>query len=193
MSWRACSPRPRRAVGSSCWRARLASKASSSASPGKHLEGSLHVSYCHASLRSNAAWSVNLGTVGDRNCLAAIIYMARTSTPWRLLPARELGCGSPATVWRRLAEWAAVGVFDQLHLQVLDRLGEQGLVGWSRASVDTVSVRARRRSYRGQVVGVRWWRSGWSAAKASRARWRLSFLSQVQAVRRCSARWRAGS
>jgi hypothetical protein len=30
--------------------------------------------------------------------------MARTSTPWRLLPARELGCGSPATAWRRLAE-----------------------------------------------------------------------------------------
>ena len=35
-------------------------------------------------------------------CFAAIIYMARTSTPWRLLPARELGCGSPATCWRRL-------------------------------------------------------------------------------------------
>jgi Transposase DDE domain len=32
--------------------------------------------------------------------------MARTSTPWRLLPARELGCGSPATCWRRLTEWA---------------------------------------------------------------------------------------
>jgi len=29
----------------------------------------------------------------DRNCFAAIIYMARTSTPWRLLPAKELDCG----------------------------------------------------------------------------------------------------
>ena len=44
--------------------------------------------------------------IPDRNCFAAIVYMARTSTPWRLLPARELGCGSPATAWRRLAEWA---------------------------------------------------------------------------------------
>jgi Putative transposase of IS4/5 family (DUF4096) len=35
--------------------------------------------------------------VPDRNCFAAIVYMARTSTPWRLLPARELGCGSPTT------------------------------------------------------------------------------------------------
>jgi transposase len=43
---------------------------------------------------------------------AAIVYMARTSTPWRLLPAKELGCGSPATAWRRLAEWARAGVFE---------------------------------------------------------------------------------
>jgi transposase len=70
--------------------------------------------------------------------------MARTSTPWRLLPARELGCGSPATCWRRLTEWANAGVFDQLHLQVLDRLGERGQLDWERASIDTMSVRAKR-------------------------------------------------
>ena len=83
-------------------------------------------------------------TIPDRNCFAAIVYMARTSTPWRLLPARELGCGSPATCWRRLNEWAEAGVFDALHLAVLDRLGEQGRLDWSRASVDTMSVRAKR-------------------------------------------------
>jgi len=76
--------------------------------------------------------------------LAAIVFMAGTSTPWRLLPARELGCGSPARCWRRLAEWAGAGVFDQLHLEVLDRLGEHGQLDWSRVSVDTMSVRARR-------------------------------------------------
>jgi transposase len=83
-------------------------------------------------------------TVPDRNCFAAIVYMARSSTPWRLLPARELGCGSPATVWRRLTEWANAGVFDQLHLEVLDRLGIVGGLDWLRASVDTMSVRAKR-------------------------------------------------
>ena len=83
-------------------------------------------------------------TISDRNCFAAIVFMARTSTPWRLLPARELGCGSPSTCWRRLTEWAKAGVFDALHLEVLDRLGEQGRLDWSRASVDTMSVRARR-------------------------------------------------
>ena len=79
-------------------------------------------------------------TIGDRNCFAAIVYMARTSTPWRLLPAQELGCGSPATAWRRLAEWAKAGVFEQLHLEVLDRLGEQGRLDWTRASVDSASA-----------------------------------------------------
>jgi hypothetical protein len=59
-------------------------------------------------------------------------------------PPRELGCGSPATVWRRLTEWATAGVFDQLHLEVLDRLGAQGRPDWSRVSVETMSVRAKR-------------------------------------------------
>jgi transposase len=83
-------------------------------------------------------------TVPDRACLAAIVLMAGTSTPWRLLPARELGCGSPATCWRRLTEWANAGVFDQLHLVVLDRLGERGQLDWERASVDSASMRAKR-------------------------------------------------
>jgi transposase len=88
--------------------------------------------------------------IPDRNCFAAIVYMARTSTPWRLLPARELGCGSPATAWRRLDEWARAGVFDRLHLDVLDRLGEQGGLDWTRASVDSASVRAKRGGPRGR-------------------------------------------
>jgi hypothetical protein len=66
-------------------------------------------------------------TIPDRNCFAAIVYMVRTSTPWRLL-----------------TEWAKAGVFNQLHLEVLDRLGVDGELEWSRASVDTMSVRARR-------------------------------------------------
>ncbi|MFL5793877.1 MAG: transposase [Actinomycetota bacterium] len=44
--------------------------------------------------------------VPDRNCVAALVFMARTSTPWSLLPAKELSCGSATTCWRRLDEWA---------------------------------------------------------------------------------------
>ena len=41
-------------------------------------------------------------TVPDRACMAAIIFMARTPTPWALLPVGEFGCGSVTTCWRRL-------------------------------------------------------------------------------------------
>jgi transposase len=79
-------------------------------------------------------WGGRCRAIPDRNCFAAIVFMARTSTPWRLLPTKELGRGSPATAWRRLDEWAKAGVFEQLHLDVLDQLGEQGRLDWSRAS-----------------------------------------------------------
>jgi transposase len=83
-------------------------------------------------------------SIPDRNCFAAVVFTARTSTPWRLLPAQELGCGSPATVWRRLNQWARAGVFEALHLEILNRLGEQGRLDWSRACLDSKSVRASR-------------------------------------------------
>jgi transposase len=65
-------------------------------------------------------------TVPDRACMAAIIFMARTSTPWALLPVGEFGCGSVTTCWRRFAEWAAAGVFERLQELLLDELGAAG-------------------------------------------------------------------
>jgi transposase len=67
-----------------------------------------------------------------------------------LLPARELGCGSGVTCWRRLRDCQAAGVWEALHHRLLDWLGDDGQVDWSRASIDSVSVRARR----GDLVGA---------------------------------------
>jgi transposase len=67
--------------------------------------------------------------------------MARTSTAWALLPVKELGCGSATTGWRRLAEWARAGVFDQLQALVLDELGAAGRIDLERVSVDSFSLR----------------------------------------------------
>jgi transposase len=80
--------------------------------------------------------------VPDRNCLAAVVFMARTSTPWALLPAKELGCGSATTCWRRLDEWARAGVFEQLQVVLLDELGAAGRVESDRVSVDSFGLRA---------------------------------------------------
>jgi transposase len=73
---------------------------------------------------------------------AAIIFMARTSTPWALLPARDLGCGSATTCWRWLDEWAKAGVFEQLQALLLDELGQAGRINPERVSVDSFSLRA---------------------------------------------------
>ncbi len=80
--------------------------------------------------------------VPDRNCVAALMFMARTSTPWSLLPVKELGCGSATTCWRRLDEWARAGVFDQLQAVLLDELGTVGRIDLERVSIDSFSLRA---------------------------------------------------
>ena len=80
--------------------------------------------------------------VPDRNCVAALIFMVRTSTPWAFLPAKELGCGSATPCWRRLDEWAKAGVFDQLQVVLLDELGGAGRIDLERVSVDSFSLRA---------------------------------------------------
>jgi transposase len=76
--------------------------------------------------------------------MAAIIFMARTSTPWALLPVAEFGCGSVTTCWRRFAEWAHAGVFERRQEVLLGELGGAGLLDWSRVSVDSFSLRAAR-------------------------------------------------
>jgi transposase len=62
--------------------------------------------------------------------------------PWALLAAKELGCGSATTCWRRLDEWARAGVFEQLQAVLLDELGEAGRIDLERVSVDRFSLRA---------------------------------------------------
>src|SRR5918912_218512 len=81
--------------------------------------------------------------IPDRAVLGGIIFVLRTGTPWRLLP-KELGCGSGPTGWRRLRDWQAAGVWAALHGQILNWLGEERAIDWSRASIDSLSVRAKR-------------------------------------------------
>src|ERR687897_635340 len=50
----------------------------------------------------------------------------------------------PAGVPRRLRDWQQAGVWEQLHHRLLDWVGDDGQVDWSRAAIDSVSVRARR-------------------------------------------------
>lgn len=75
--------------------------------------------------------------------LEGILFVLTTGIGWVKLPP-EVGGGSGVTCWRRLRQWQQARVWDRLHQPVLDALGEQGLIDWSRAAVDSVSVRAKR-------------------------------------------------
>jgi transposase len=58
-----------------------------------------------------------------------------------MLP-RELGCGSGMTCWRRLRDWHLADVWDLIHFAMLDWLARDEQIDWSRAVVDSCSVRA---------------------------------------------------
>ena len=78
----------------------------------------------------------------DRAALAGIIFVLRSGIPWEMLP-REMGC-SGMTCWRRLRDWQEAGVWSGLHRELLERLSDAGLLDWSRASLDSASVPAKR-------------------------------------------------
>ncbi len=80
--------------------------------------------------------------VPDRAALTGIICVLKSGIPWEMLP-QEMGCGSGVTCWRRLRDWQEAGVWDRLHRELLDRLGEAGRIDWSRASLDSASVPAK--------------------------------------------------
>jgi transposase len=78
----------------------------------------------------------------DRTVLVGIIFALRSGIPWEM-PPRELGC-SGMTCWRRLREWPEAGVWAILHHVLLERLSQAGQLDWSRASLDSAAVAAKR-------------------------------------------------
>jgi transposase len=79
--------------------------------------------------------------VEARKALTGILFVLKTGIGWEHLP-RELGCGSGMTCWRRLRDWNAAGVWERIHRVLLERLHQGDQLDWSRAVVDSSSVRA---------------------------------------------------
>lgn len=77
----------------------------------------------------------------DRLALTGILFILKTGLGWESLP-REMGCGCGMTCWRRLRDWQADGIWERVHGELLARLNDAGKIDWSRAAVDSSSVRA---------------------------------------------------
>ncbi|GGV58238.1 hypothetical protein GCM10010245_91380 [Streptomyces spectabilis] len=81
---------------------------------------------------------------GDREVLAAIVFVATSGCTWQQLPSASFG-PSGATAHRRFAEWSRARVWARLHRLVLDELGSRGELDWSRCAIDSVNMRAVKR------------------------------------------------
>ena len=108
----------------------------------------------------------------DRVALAGIIFVLRSGIPWEMLP-REVGC-SGMTCWRRLRDWQEAGVWAALHRVLLERLSDAGQLDWSRASLDSASVAAKKgvpRPARTRRIAANRARSAilWSTGEARRS------------------------
>lgn len=79
--------------------------------------------------------------IDNRKALTGILFVLKTGIPWELLP-QEMGCGSGMTCWRHLREWERAGVWQRLHRVLLEKLQIADQIDWSRAVVDSSSVRA---------------------------------------------------
>ena len=79
--------------------------------------------------------------VDDRQALTGILFVLRTGIPWEYLP-QEMGCGCGMTCWRRLRDWQQAGVWDRIHRVLLAKLNGADQIDWSRAVVDSGTVRA---------------------------------------------------
>lgn len=78
--------------------------------------------------------------IRDRVALEGILFVQKTGIPWEDLPP-SMGC-SGMTCWRRLRDWQQAGVWDRLHQVLLDELRKDDRLDFSRAAVDSGTVRA---------------------------------------------------
>lgn len=76
-----------------------------------------------------------------RKILTGIVFVLKTGIPWEDLP-QEMGCGSGMSCWRYLRDWQKAGVWQKIHEMMLARLNQADKIEWSRAVVDSGSVRA---------------------------------------------------
>ena len=79
--------------------------------------------------------------VDDRPCLEGILWVLRTGARWRDLPPEY---PSPATCWRRLAEWEHAEVWLDVWRAFLGELDAQGLLNWEQCFIDGTFIPAKK-------------------------------------------------
>jgi transposase len=76
-----------------------------------------------------------------RTVLTAVLFVLKTGIGWKDLPTEAFGV-SYKTCTRRLDEWTAQGIWQQIHQLFLAKLRGADLLDWSRVLVDCSLVKA---------------------------------------------------
>lgn len=124
--------------------------------------------------------------VDDRACLTGIAFVLQSGIPWWMLP-EEMGCGSGVTCWRRLREWQRRGVWKRLLRALLNRLGREDKIDWSKSAVDSQSIRAvfgGSSPARTPPIGRKKGASGTCSSTARERRWRSGSPGRSGTTRR---------
>jgi transposase len=79
--------------------------------------------------------------INRRKVLTGILFVLKTGIAWEDLPA-ECGWGCGITCKRYLRRWQRLGVWQKLHELLLAELNEADRIDWSRALVDSSSLRS---------------------------------------------------
>jgi transposase len=81
----------------------------------------------------------------DRECLEGLLWLLRTGARWQDIPV-DLPSGS--TCWRRLQEWAAGEVLEDIQAILIEELDARGRIDFSELLADATFVRAKKGGWR---------------------------------------------
>jgi transposase len=77
----------------------------------------------------------------DRECLEGILWLLRSGARWRDIPV-DLPSGT--TCWRRLRDWAATGVLEDLQATLVEQLHAAGRIDLRELLADATFIRAKK-------------------------------------------------
>jgi transcriptional regulator with XRE-family HTH domain len=88
------------------------------------------------SLKGGRRW------LDDRACLATVVVVLRSGTPWDR-PPPQAGLCAASTCLRRLRDWGAAGLWPQLRRRLQAGLADGERINWSRADAAASGPRPR--------------------------------------------------
>ena len=105
--------------------------------------------------------------VDARRCVEGVLWILVTGARWKDLPK----CfPSPATCWRRFADWSADGVWERAWRRLLDKLNERGLIRWEEGFADGTFASAKKGAIASVQPNAARARSSWCSPTAPACR-----------------------